>query len=119
MRKFEKDGKINFVDDNNVFVGFDYESCCCENFGWSLTCQIPTSLNRGDSSFDPEGFQFDTKFVQHGIEAIDVEEGGIVVFRLTKDKAELFLTLWNSHNGYYGHGFEMSINAEIIHKGYL
>ena len=24
MKIFEKDGKINFVDDNNVFVGFDF-----------------------------------------------------------------------------------------------
>jgi len=24
MKIFEKDGKVNFVDDNNVLVGFDY-----------------------------------------------------------------------------------------------
>ena len=28
MKIFERDGKINFVDDNNVFVGFDYSRSC-------------------------------------------------------------------------------------------
>ncbi len=30
MKIFNKDRKINFVDDNNVLVGFDNESCCCD-----------------------------------------------------------------------------------------
>ena len=34
MKIFERDGKINFIDKNNVLVGFDYSRSCCEDFGW-------------------------------------------------------------------------------------
>jgi len=36
MRTFNKGRKVNFVDGNNVLVGFDDESCCCENFGFTM-----------------------------------------------------------------------------------
>ena len=42
MKFFGQDsyrGRINFVDENNVALGYDYSSSCCENFGYFLNLQ--------------------------------------------------------------------------------
>ena len=118
MKTFDKDSKINFVDDANVLVGFDYSQCCCENFGYFLSRKIPTKMEEGAENIDTEGFNFDTKFF-HEVMSDDFECGGMVVFRLTKGAEEIFLSLYNSHNGYYSHGFEMTIGGTQIHSGSL
>lgn len=120
MKIFERDGKINFVDDNNVLVGFDYSQCCCENFGYALTREIPAGEAESDKpEIDPDGYQFDRDFFQEGSPESQWDEGGRVTFRLEKEGASLFLTLYNSHNGYYGHGFEMTCGNERLHDGTL
>lgn len=40
-------GKVNFIDANDAFVGFDFESCCCENFGYYVA---PTVVPFEDDS---------------------------------------------------------------------
>lgn len=118
MKTFQKDGKINFVDDNNVFVGFDNSQCCCENFGWMITKEKPLSEDDQQNEKDEgaDGFCFDTKFMES---SGDSDGGGQVTFRLAKGKKQRFLTLWNHHNGYYSHGFEMENDMEIFHRGML
>lgn len=135
MKIFDRDGKINFVDDNNVFVGFDNHQDCCESFGYYLTKEIPQrpagedhnaryEYKPNDLSLTDEeinGYLFDpTFFKQLSNEELYTEDGGAVCFRLTKsDKSELFLTLYNCHNGYYGHGFTMDIGGVRVHEGCL
>ena len=34
MKVFDRDGKINFVDKNNVVLGYDMNQDCCENANW-------------------------------------------------------------------------------------
>ena len=84
----------------------------------------------------PEDLIFDTEFFQE--ENQDGYEGGQAVFRLHKpvrvqsDRAmreqqrsdtneitEVFLTLFNHHNGYYGHGFSFTDGIEMIQEGCL
>jgi len=119
MKIFEKDGKVNFVDDNNVLVGFDYLQDCCESFGWSLNRTFPTQCAEGANGIEPDGFQFDRQYCKTEVPGVDVEDGGAVVFRLTKGEDEIFLMLWNSHNGYYGHGFDMTCGDERLYDGCL
>ena len=136
MKIFERDGKVNFVDDNNVFVGFDYEKHCCENFGWCLTREFPEKLQEGENGIDPAGFQFDTAYFEQRFPMTDwevssetilkneserdlYEYGGAAIFRLTKDKEEIFLLLWNDHNGFYAHGFEMKSGDEKLRGDWL
>ncbi len=121
MKVFDRDYKVNFVDDNNVLVGFDYSKSCCESFGWALLNEPPTiEPETGENGIDPDGYQFDTGFFSsecpHGI---FLDEGGTAMFRLTKDDSEIFLFLWNCHNGYYGHGFDMTADGKMIHDGIL
>jgi len=117
MKFFETNGKYNWVDKNNVFVGFDSYQCCCEEFGYLITKTIPSSINDDDDNIDLEDYTFDTKFYK------DIEfhfECLASVFRMVNSKGEkAFLTLYNSHNGYYSHGFEMKLNEEKLYWGNL
>ena len=125
MHIFERDCKINFVDDNNVFVGFDYESSCCEDFSYKLTLEKPTSWPKIDElpeidGNDFPGFNFNTGFYVEFDEGSKGDGGGAVVFKLKhKDGRVMFLSLQNTHNGYYSHGFEMTKDGKIVHSGSL
>lgn len=68
------------------------------------------------------------RFDQSYFEEVDVEgweEENLAIFRLrrvgvmpTRPKF-LYLHIFNQHNGYYGHGFEMKINDKITQSGSL
>jgi threonyl-tRNA synthetase len=115
--------KINFVDEHNVFVGYDFSSCCCEHFGWFITqgtekiLDDKSEANKINELLAP--FVFDKKFFETSGNADQYDEGGEARFRLVNGDQELFLTLFNSQNGYYGHGFEFLENGEILHRGCL
>jgi len=123
---FEKDGKINFVDTNNVFVGYDMGQSCCEKADWFILDQpakfLPDELNK-EAQLD--GFVFDCEYFMsleylpaEGEEGNCLDSGGMVVFRLFVHKGHeikhKYLHLFNQHNGYYSHGFEMTIDGKEI-----
>ncbi len=133
MKIFESESKFNFVDENNVLVGFDSQSCCCENAGWYVSeNKIPTAReinqasshqleNESEWRFDPEFFS-ETSEVEtdkkHTYNPLD--SGGVATFRLvTNDGREKYLHLFNCQNGYYGHGFEMKSGSTELHSGSL
>lgn len=118
MRIFETRGKTNFVDDNNVLVGFDSEQSCCEDFGYQLSEYEPSSFHEGNNGINPDGYQFDTEFFKE-VTYMDTEDGGAVLFKLVKGDDSIFLTLRNAHNGYYSHGFEMLKNEIKIREGWI
>lgn len=120
MKKFEKDGKINFVDENNIFVGYDNIQNCCEEADWFISKEKPRTIT-GDQEFNLDGFVFDKDFFERTVlDQCDLYSGDSVLFRIVdKDNSEAFLCLYNSHNGYYGHGFTMDIGGISIHGGCL
>lgn len=120
MKIFETEYKINFVDDNNVFVGFDNFKECCEAFGWSLTREFPVDgFKQNRDEINPDGFQFDVTYMEKVSQSDEWDISEAVVFRLTNGLEEIFLTLWNHHNGYYSHGFEMKAGDECLFDGAL
>jgi len=126
MKIFEKDYKINFVDDNNVFVGFDYFKSCCEHFGYVISrkkltsLQLESIIDSGASNLslqdeDLNNFNFVTSY-QGRVES----SKNNVVFKLKNVRGKnIYLTLYNYHNGYYSHGFEMGIGKEFMKAGRL
>jgi hypothetical protein len=123
MKMFDKKGKMNFVDNNNCFVGFDYQSSCCEDFGYFFTLtedgpvgeegSVPESAI-DESTIDLTNYNFDIQYAK--------QKGEMGIFRLVDDSViskEIYLNLYNFHNGYYSHGFEMYENDKIILTGYL
>ena len=117
--------KLNIVDDNNVFVGFDYSSCCCESFGYKITNEEPTSFEHlkmleelGAKDFP--GFNFDTTYMNNFGEVSGYNEGNSVTFKAVNGAGEaLFISLMNSHNGYYSHGFGMKVGKRVVFEGSL
>jgi len=118
MKTFVKDHKFNFVDANNVFVGYDSESSCCESFGYIISDTDAIVENTPDLNDDLEPYVFDREYFQEDSWG---EENSFVTFRLVAPGLpDLFLTLYNTHNGYYSHGFEFKdANGAIIQHGRL
>jgi len=121
MRIFEKDGKVNFVDDFNVLVGYDMRQNCCEHAIWKFTDTPVTKPNTkylyGKAPINLDKYRFDPKFFYKGHPESDYETR-IAVFRLTPSDTSLpimYLTLENTHNGYYAHGFTVEMGGlEIL-----
>jgi len=114
--------KVNFADDNNVVVGYNMEQSCCENADWFIADKVAEFMPEDlVHERELEGFVFDTEFFkkissinQDGSDYNALDEGGMVVFRLTNGDKEKFLHLFNCHNGYYGHGFTMKIGELVV-----
>ena len=121
--------KVNFVDENNVLVGYDYEDQCCEDFGWFLSHKINDSCRSIDDQIATddslvntllEGWEFDpTFFEEKKTGDFAYSEENLAIFRMTKGVHVMYLHLYNVHNGYYSHGFDFSKDGEIIHTGCL
>lgn len=99
----EMHGKINFIDKNDNFVGFDFVRCCCEDFDYAFTVKDEGVITSG-------GFWFDTSTEPDEREPKDkFDSGGEVIFKLVNDEGRVeYLTLKNLHNGYYSHGWNTS-----------
>lgn len=121
--------KVNFVDENNVFVGYDFSNECCESFGWYVSDTLEHAkegVAEFDDTFDTdiinakiESFRFDKQFFEEENEDKDYDVNSTVIFRLFNESKELFLVLYNSHNGYYSHGFEFIDDQTVIREGSL
>jgi len=119
--------KVNFADDKNVMIGYDMSQHCCENADWFIADKVadvmPETLSQ---ERDLEGYIFDKEFFKEityiyseGSDWNALYEGKMVVFRLINGDKEKFLHLFNCHNGYYGHGFEMKIGEDKVQEGSL
>ena len=117
MKVFEKSengpwgNRLNFIDKNNVVVGYDYESSCCESFSFTVTNKEYLSGEISDDiivnidDVNNENLYFDTSY-NVNVEDED-REVYRTVFKILGCDTDLFLILENCHNGYYSHGFEM------------
>ena len=118
--------KVNFVDDNNVFVGYDMGQSCCEHADWFIATEITKEISseKDHPRPDLDGYIFDVDFMEKvdsiGDDYNELDEGGMVIFKMTKSgQPDLYLHLFNCHNGYYGHGFEMKIGEDVKHDEWI
>jgi hypothetical protein len=121
--------RINFVDENNLLVGFDFASNCCEDFGW-LISEEPAPPAECVAGLDDaatvehvnkelEGWVFDPKFYLELSEDKKYEQEHYAVFRMFNKNQSRYLHLYNKHNGYYSHGFEFMNGDKTIESGAL
>jgi hypothetical protein len=108
-------GKVNFIDSNNVILGYDLEQSCCEHAFWTISEKLDGSdpIHKGDDKamqeIELDGYCFDPNYCQRHDNENDEEY--VATFKLvghpygTPKLPELFLRLENHHNGYYSHGF--------------
>lgn len=107
--------KVNFVDSNNVVLGYDLSQHCCESSEWTISeakdGSSPIYEGNGDKpeEFSLDGYVFNPEFFEQTED--DGNETYVVIFELEfmgwqRDaKPSLFVRLVNRHNGYYCHGF--------------
>jgi len=128
MRVFASAGfpwgdKVNFVDGNNVLVGFDTDQSCCEHAGWTILPHPATDAAPApDPLPDLEPYYFDTYAcpMRGTIPDSILDAGDSISFKLVAhDLPPLWLTLFNCHNGYYSHGFSQSIGGKLALEGSL
>jgi len=124
MKIFEKessswDSKVNFVDDNDVFVGYDTGILGNEDAGWFITDRIDTDLSETYNVPDVEAYCFDPHFFLT-VYTRELREGGMVVLRLIAEgKPDLYLHLYNADDGCYSHGFSVKHGGEEVEYGCL
>lgn len=136
MKIFDESGnwptKTNFVDESNRVLGYDRDQNCCEHHDWFISKYPEFRAERyndpiKDSDFLPKpvggvydlpGWEFDPDFFNEG-EHSWLDEGGWASFRITNGDDERFIVIYNSHNGYYGHGFNFKIGDDTKQEGCL
>ena len=125
IKVFLNGNKLNVVDDKNNLVGFDTDDDCCAHGGWFVSPEkISKNLEKHDQleTDDKEypEYLFDTDFFEHEQESSEVDDGGLVRFKMVAEgKPDLFLHLYNSHNGYYSKGFSASFRELPEDEQYL
>lgn len=111
--------KTNFVDANNVLVGWDTSQHCCEDAAWALHADESAAMLEGSDvdiallpySFDPDSTQ------ERAITSVKehCSYDNSVRFRLVAPGLpDLFLVLSNHHNGYYSHGFNVDVGGKTV-----
>jgi hypothetical protein len=93
-------------------LGFDMQRDCCEDFGHGLASSLLEAKDITTSRVDPRLFDIaDYSFAQEAPSTLcntyaAGEADSSLAFRiLAPNKPDLFVVIWNHHNGYYAHGF--------------
>ena len=125
MKVFNKNegtwsSKVNFVDENNVVLGYDTDQCCCEHADWFISHKVQNEIiERTEDEPNLEGFTFDREFFKEVENESEFDGGSMAVFRIENGSDEKFIHIFNCHNGYYGHGFDFKIGEETLREGCL
>jgi hypothetical protein len=128
----EKDGsfeqRVNFIDSNDVFVGYDLTQDCCEDADWFLSFTEDNEPKDNDMNNNHVvNYNFDTNYFEE-VQPKEPEEGyaccldngNMVRFRLIAEGTpDIFLHLYNIHNGYYSHGFIAKVKGLDWKEGYV
>lgn len=113
MKVFHYSGSINFIDENDVFLGYVLEQSCCErsNFDLSWDQKFKKKIEYKDLSelnSILDGYFFDTNFMLKYYDSKNTHRE-YAVFRLKKEgEKNAYIFLSNQHNGHYSHGFSLS-----------
>lgn len=113
------ENKVNFVDEENVVLGYDLTQNCCEAAGWfiheqPLLGKCICDVSSKEQPTELPGFVFDKDYYLYCEDPrLGLDRGGLAIFRATNSEGqELFIHLYNCHNGFYTHGFCFSTDNE-------
>lgn len=118
MEYFDRDVKYNWVDENNVFLGFSNDQGCCEDFGFFYHTDPEGKDIIIPSAEELKEYRFNTEFHTYGVFPGN-DEGGSFTVMLQKESNKdirIYLTIYNHHNGHYAHGFVFSNSMNIIEE---
>jgi hypothetical protein len=110
-----------------MYVGFDTQQHCCEDFSWVITKEKP-ELNKYSyedaklSEEQLEKYWFDGQYMLQFHEGNGEQNAAAFMLHERSETynphpEKVYLVLLNTHNGYYSHGFEVKKKEETVHKG--
>jgi hypothetical protein len=109
-------GKVNYVDEDDRFVGYDIGRNCCESFGHCVSTDTKMSdydgpANKIEVELGPYRFADEEPTLK--ATRCEFDRGGTLFFRIeAEDLPDLYVAIWNYHNGYYAHGFTSFAEGE-------
>jgi hypothetical protein len=117
IKFFDRDDKWNWVDSNNNFVGYSNDADCCEHYGYHLVDLKNKVILDQDSFLQDSNLVWDTNWIDSDFNVSNLESVNDLDFSLNDDELQIktfkiknadnvYLVLYNSHNGYYSHGWE-------------
>ena len=128
--------KVNFVDTDNVVLGYDTSVQCCEQAGWFISDtpirdgsfwteldELQVDMVKG-TPVVMKNYSFDPTFMEtlNG-DSCGCDSGGMAIFRIVyknnKIQGQKFLHIYNAHNGWYSHGFHFTVDTAKPIKGSL
>ncbi|WEM33494.1 hypothetical protein EJP02_433 [Escherichia phage EJP2] len=105
--------KHNWIDEYDIYVGYDTSPCCCEYADYFLSYEIERNGVPDEELIDKSTFKWEEydfyPFASALIENVPgLDEGAIAMFPMIHKTTSrmVYLHLFNAHNGYYSHGFE-------------
>lgn len=112
--------KVNFIDSNDLYVGYDLSQSCCEQASWYIADK-PTMYRDSNDEEGLRGFNLEYfVFVPNSEVEITSDEdnsldlGSLVHFTLQDTQGNLlYLHIFNAHNGYYGHEAITNVSGEV------
>ena len=137
MKFFTTDHSINWVDKNNLMLGYETVISCCEHFGYrykdckgKIICEYHSAVNIGylhPDSLDEYDFsgEYKTTNLDYSYIASEYKDDiGSISFELIADPKialqknidkTIYLQIWcNATGPWYCHGFKFSENDKII-----
>lgn len=106
MKQFEESGRINWVDEFNNLVRFEYVGNCCEDFGFRLG-SFPRASDKDGIDLEPYEFDATTKPVVITTGSGEEEDSTVSFLLVLKEKEWprrwLWLTLYSYHKGFCTH----------------
>lgn len=130
------DGRINFIDENDHFLGCEMDHQCCEDTNWEvrLGSELGELILSGsnedvvDDETTLSGYYFPNDcFYGEAVLPDSQETDGemrvnSVCFRAIhsdEEKEDIFITISNDHDGYYYHMWEFKRNESLLRIGAL
>lgn len=110
MKVFNYGGSINFIDENDVFLGYELSTSCSEFADYKLFYDRKGKKEVTYKNYDElndilDGYFFDITFMVSFYDDKNTKSN-IALFRLINESNNsIYLGLSNRHNGYYVHGF--------------
>jgi hypothetical protein len=94
--------EITTHDGPEYVFNFDLQNSCCEVFGYFHSFDIPDLKNYIETTLLEIELTYEETEVDYG-------EKNTIFIKFKTDKGDFSLTVYNEHNGYYGH----HVNFEI------
>lgn len=118
------DGYHIATDDTDIYLLINSGHSCCERYGYACTeDNLEDFIGATILNFevvDSDRAVTANKLMDTEIYKMqDVYEGDIMFLNVNTERGTLQFSVYNEHNGYYGHNALVVVNNQIIFEGTL